>query len=162
MDVDNIEDINWGNPFDNLVLPNQVKDLLLAFAKTKTSGDVIFDDFVGGKGKGMIMMLSGPPGVGKTLTAEASQSYFIMMMALPRISLLTVALVAEKLKVPVYSLSAGELGTVPPTMEAELLKAMQISCKWNAVLLLDECDVFLEKRELNSLKRNELVSSTCL
>ena len=30
--------------------------------------------------------------------------------------------------------------------------------RWNAILLLDEADVFLEKRELNSLKRNELVS----
>jgi ATP-dependent Lon protease len=73
LNVDGISDIIWENTFDNLVLPNQVKDLLLAFAKSKTRGDVLFDDFVGGKGKGIIMLLSGPPGVGKTLTAEAGE-----------------------------------------------------------------------------------------
>jgi len=39
------------------------------------------------------------------------------------------------------------------------MSAMKRCARWNAVLLLDECDIFLEKRELNSLKRNELVSS---
>jgi SpoVK/Ycf46/Vps4 family AAA+-type ATPase len=135
--VNQISDIVWDNPFDNLVLPDNVKDLLLAFVRTKTSGDATFDDFVGGKGKGMIMLLSGAPGVGKTLTAEA---------------------IAEKLKVPVYTLSAGELGTDAEDVENKLLSAMKRCARWNAVLLLDECDIFLEKRELNSLERNELVS----
>jgi hypothetical protein len=70
-----------------------------------------------------------------------------------------ITLVAEKLKVPVYTLSAGELGSVAANVESALVSAMTKCARWNAVLLLDECDVFLEKRELNSLKRNELVSS---
>ncbi|MCJ1440358.1 MAG: hypothetical protein MMC23_000841 [Stictis urceolatum] len=135
--VRDIMDIAWGGPFENLVLPGEVKDLLLAFARIKTAGDAMFDDFVGGKGKGISMLLSGPPGVGKTLTAEA---------------------IAEKLKVPVCGLSAGELGIQPHNVETELQSAMDKCVRWNEILLFDECDIFLEKRELNSLKRNELVS----
>ena len=73
LDVDKITDIVWQDIFDSLVLTNRSKDLLLAFAKTKTQGEMLFDDFVDGKGRGIIMLLSGPPGVGKTLTAEASK-----------------------------------------------------------------------------------------
>ncbi|KAH7115072.1 P-loop containing nucleoside triphosphate hydrolase protein [Dendryphion nanum] len=137
LDVDKITDIVWQEIFDSLVLTNRSKDLLLAFAKTKTQGEMLFDDFVDGKGRGIIMLLSGPPGVGKTLTAEA---------------------IAEKVRVPLYSLSAGELGTNPLGVESVLRNAMQNCARWNAVLLLDECDVFLEKRHVDSLQRNELVS----
>jgi hypothetical protein len=35
---------------------------------------------------------------------------------------------------------------------------MDIAHSWGAVLLLDEADVFLEKREINDLHRNALVS----
>lgn len=45
-----------------------------------------FDDVVAGKGRGIILLLCGPPGVGKTLTAES---------------------VAEEMKVPLYMMSAG-------------------------------------------------------
>jgi hypothetical protein len=61
--------------------------------------------------------------------------------------------------VPLYTLSAGEIGTVPREVEAELKSAFEKCEAWNAILLIDEADVFLEKRNLNSLKRNELVSS---
>ena len=70
-----------------------------------------------------------------------------------------IKLVAERLKVPVYTLSAGELGNVASDVERSLKGAMEKCARWNAVLLLDECDVFLEKRDFNNLHRNELVSS---
>ena len=132
-----VSPIKWNDSFNNLVLPHQEKDLLLAFAKSKIKSDVVFDDFVDGKGKGIIILLSGSPGVGKTLTAES---------------------IAEKMQVPLYTLSAGEIGIMPTTVESELKTALEKCTMWNAILLLDEADVFLEKRELNSLKRNELVS----
>jgi chromosomal replication initiation ATPase DnaA len=141
--VNSVRDITWNDSFNNLVLPHQDKDLLLAFAQSKINASRseaavdVFDDFVDGKGRGMILLLSGSPGVGKTLTAES---------------------IAEKMKVPLYTLSAGEIGIMPATVETEIKSALEKCAKWNAILLLDEADVFLEKRELNSLKRNELVS----
>jgi SpoVK/Ycf46/Vps4 family AAA+-type ATPase len=83
------------------------------------------------------MLLSGPPGVGKTLTAES---------------------VAETMKVPLYTMSSGDLGTSPGAVETSLGNILEMNTKWNAVLLLDECDVFLEARSVHDLERNKLVS----
>lgn len=90
-----------------------------------------------GKGKGIIMLLSGPPGVGKTLTAES---------------------VAESMHIPLYMMSAGDLGTTPTQVEDALQQIFEMVSKWNAILLLDECDVFLEARTADDLQRNRLVS----
>ena len=141
--VDSVKDITWNDPFSNLVLPRQDKDLLLAFAQSKIKASEnestmnAFDDFVAGKGRGVIILLSGSPGVGKTLTAES---------------------IVEKMEVPLYTLSAGEIGIMPDSVERELKAVLEKCERWNAILLLDEADVFLKNRELNSLKRNELVS----
>ena len=35
-------------------------------------GNTMFDDFIRGKGQGLVINLFGPPGVGKTLSAEAT------------------------------------------------------------------------------------------
>ena len=90
-----------------------------------------------GKGRGLVAVLHGPPGTGKTLTAEG---------------------IAELLKCPLYMVSAGELGTNPRELEAELNKILDIAHSWGAVLLLDEADVFLEKRTIQDIHRNALVS----
>lgn len=66
---------------------------------------------------------------------------------------------AEKSRVPLYILSAGDLGTTPEKVESALDNALECCQLWDAVLLLDEADVFLESRESDSLERNELVSS---
>jgi AAA+ superfamily predicted ATPase len=84
-----------------------------------------------------VAVLHGPPGTGKTLTAEG---------------------ISELLKCPLYMVSAGELGTDPRTLEAELQKILDIAHAWGAVLLLDEADVFLEKRTIQDIHRNALVS----
>ena len=66
--------------------------------------------------------------------------------------------VAEEMKKPLYSMSAGELGQTADEVEENLRKVLEISTKWGAVLLLDECDVFLEQRTISDLERNKLVS----
>ncbi len=54
--------------------------------------------------------------------------------------------------------SAGELGTDSRYLESELQKILDICHAWGAILLLDEADVFLEKRNMHDIHRNALVS----
>ncbi len=55
-------------------------------------------------------------------------------------------------------MSAGELGHTAGEVEQQLQKVLELSTKWGAILLIDECDVFLEKRTTSDLERNKLVS----
>ncbi|KAL2160976.1 hypothetical protein VTH06DRAFT_8688 [Thermothelomyces fergusii] len=135
--VDQIADVEWNTTaFDRLVLPPEQKELIMSFAESQIAGSQ-FDDIIQGKGKGIICLLSGPPGVGKTLTAEA---------------------VAETLRVPLHSLTSGDLGSSPWEVERELGSILELVARWNAILLLDECDVFLEARSSHELERNKVVS----
>jgi SpoVK/Ycf46/Vps4 family AAA+-type ATPase len=135
------KDIEWDDDaFKSLVLPQEqenLKDVILAVAKAQSKKLDAFDDVVQGKGRGIIMQLAGPPGVGKTLTAES---------------------VAEVMKVPLYVMSAGDLGMNADSVESSLKDILRMVPKWGAVLLLDEADVFMEARDATDLARNELVS----
>jgi hypothetical protein len=136
--VNCVKEIEWqNNAFDRLVLPQNQKELILGFAQSQRKYRETFDDVIEGKGRGMIVLLSGPPGVGKTLTAES---------------------VAEEMKVPLYMMSAGDLGLDPRRVEQKLQDILEMCTRWNSVLLLDEADVFLEQRSLHELERNKLVS----
>jgi ATP-dependent Lon protease len=74
--VDNVSDIKWQeDAFDQLIIPTRQKNLIRALVETHRSSDSrinAFDDFIAGKGKGLVINLFGPPGVGKTLSAEAT------------------------------------------------------------------------------------------
>ena len=136
--VNCVRDIEWQtDAFDRLVLPKNQKELILGFTESQRKFRDTFDDVIEGKGKGMIILLCGPPGVGKTLTSES---------------------VAEEMKVPLYMMSAGDLGFDPRKVESNLQDILEMCSRWNAVLLLDEADVFLEQRSLHELERNKLVS----
>ena len=52
--------------------------------------------------------------------------------------------------------SVGELGTNVEDLDQNLRNILQIAASWNAVLLIDEVDIFLEKRDLD-VERNALV-----
>ena len=52
-----------------------------------------------------------------------------------------------------------DLGTTSHEVESTLSTVLEMCVKWKAVLLLDECDVFLEQRTAHDLERNKLVSS---
>ncbi|KAF2186566.1 P-loop containing nucleoside triphosphate hydrolase protein [Zopfia rhizophila CBS 207.26] len=136
--VNCVKEIEWQkDAFDRLVLPSNQKDLILGFTESQRKYRESFDDVIEGKGRGMIILLCGPPGVGKTLTAES---------------------VAEEMKVPLYMMSAGDLGLDPRRVEEKLQDILEMCTRWNSVLLLDEADVFLEQRSLHELERNKLVS----
>jgi hypothetical protein len=70
-------------------------------------------------------------------------------------------LVAEEMHQPLYSMSAGELGETALEVEDALELVLELASKWNAILLLDECDVFLEARTTADIRRNRLISSEC-
>jgi hypothetical protein len=82
-------------------------------------------DLIPGKTGGLCVLAWGNPGVGKTLTAEVY---------------------AEVKERPLYSLSVSEIGTSPQEIEKNLQRVFTRVERWNAVLLFDECDVFLSKR----------------
>lgn len=69
---------------------------------------------------------------------------------------------AERTRAPLYTLSAGDLGTNAKDVEATLQQALDICALWKAVMLIDEADVFLEARSTDNLQRNELVSGQYL
>lgn len=136
--IADLKEMKWNDEaFEKLVLPSGEKELAWAFVENKSLSTSDFDDFIPDKGRGLIILMFGPPGVGKTFTAEA---------------------VAERSRVPLYSMSAGDLGIQPAEVEATLERALELCRMWNAMLLLDEADVFLGERTSESLARNELVS----
>ncbi|KAI9163808.1 ATPase family AAA domain-containing protein [Paramyrothecium foliicola] len=137
--VSGVREIKWNDQaWDSLVLDAETKDLIRALVESrKFNAARTIDDVIQGKGKGLVTVLHGPPGTGKTLTAEG---------------------ISELLKCPLYMASAGELSTDSRYLEAELQKILDICHAWGAILLLDEADVFLEKRNMHDLHRNALVS----
>lgn len=136
--IDKLSPVDWNaDCFDQLVLPAAQKDLVKALVATHVEKSLGFDDIVKGKGKGLILVLHGNPGVGKTLTAET---------------------VAEYCKRPLYMVSSGDLGTDSETLDKRLSRILDMASTWKAVLLIDEADVFLERRSLHDMQRNSLVS----
>lgn len=54
--------------------------------------------------------------------------------------------------------SAGELDSDAAALEYQLVRIFDMAAYWNAILLFDECDVYLKQRDGVHLERNRLVS----
>ena len=119
---------------DNLVLPALTKQLVNTLIG---QGRVSFQDIIEGKGAGACVLLGGPPGVGKTLTAEVF---------------------AEATERPLLSVQAAQLGTDPDKIESNLVRVLNRGSRWNAVVLLDEADVYIHERGTN-LQQNAIVAA---
>ena len=139
--MQHITPVVW-NPetFEGLVLPSDRKTLLRSLIEAHDSNSE-FDDFVRGKGQGLVINLFGPPGVGKTLSAEAT---------------------SEHLRRPLYVVGSGDLGTKPSDLDHNLERIFDIATCWHAIVLIDEADVFLEQRSLHDLERNAMVAVLCV
>lgn len=140
--VEHIAEIEFDtDAFNSLVLPENQKTIVKALVESHSGKEgkkkIGIDDVIKGKGKGLVAVLHGRPGVGKTLTAEG---------------------ISEYLKRPLYMVSAGELGTNSAALEQQLSRILDVAHVWGAVLLLDEADVFLERRSVHDIHRNALVS----
>ncbi|KAF2498989.1 P-loop containing nucleoside triphosphate hydrolase protein, partial [Lophium mytilinum] len=140
LSLEHIREVVWNKEaFERrLVLKSQKKELIKALISVHIAVNGSYtSDIIEGKGKGLIIMLHGGPGTGKTLTAES------------------VAELAEK---PLYKVTCGDIGTDPEGVEKYLESVLYIGTIWGCVVLLDEADVFLEERVPTDLQRNALVS----
>jgi SpoVK/Ycf46/Vps4 family AAA+-type ATPase len=138
--VKHIRDIEWNKAAFNhrLVLREEKKELIRALVSVHMGQkDTVKTDFMDGKGEGLIILLHGGPGTGKTLTAES---------------------VAEYAELPLYRVTCGDIGTDPESVEKYLDSVLFIGSTWGCVVLLDEADVFLEERTKQDMQRNALVS----
>ncbi|KAJ9131625.1 AAA family ATPase [Pleurostoma richardsiae] len=140
LNVEDFHPVDWNKrAFERLVLDSRTKDMISALVDVQRSRDKKMDDIITGKGNGLIILLHGSPGTGKTLTAES------------------VAELAEK---PLYRVTCGDIGTDATSVEKYLQTVLYLGKTWDCVevLLLDEADVFLEERTMADLTRNSLVS----
>ncbi|KAH0542492.1 hypothetical protein FGG08_003088 [Glutinoglossum americanum] len=153
LDIDYISDIEFKkDAMDDLVVDPETKDVIKSLASIYTRPENFEGpgmnsalpwaaDVIKGKGDGQIILLHGPPGVGKTLTAET---------------------VAEFLGRPLLSLTCGDIGIESSHAESNLIKWTKQARRWGAILLIDEADIYLEARTPNDLTRNSLVSGRML
>ncbi len=139
--IDSISEIEWKpDPWKSLLLETKQKRVLKALVESHIFPENPRDQ-AEQKGKGLVILLHGSPGAGKTLTAESA---------------------AEAAKRIIITSSLGELDkdNYAASFEWRLKHLLQFATAWGAVLLLDEADVFLERREeaAGNEKKNALVA----
>ncbi|KAJ7825514.1 hypothetical protein B0H13DRAFT_2241203 [Mycena leptocephala] len=59
---------------------------------------------------------------------------------------------------PLYVVGAGDLGLRAEDLDLALQRVFDVATAWKAIVLIDEVDVFLERRSLHDLKRNAMVA----
>ncbi|CAG8980864.1 hypothetical protein HYALB_00013057 [Hymenoscyphus albidus] len=135
------------NMIDHLVMNEArlrtIKSLAGSFARIDNNGKALIEnpwaaDYIDGKGTGLIFLLHGGPGMGKTYTAEC---------------------IANFLKKPLMVLKTTDIGTSTEDIESNLSRSFEMANSWGAVLLIDEADVFLANRTIEDLHRSSLVAS---
>ncbi len=110
---------------DKLILPPEQTDLIDILTAEM---DLLMDDIVEGKSGGTTVLCVGPAGVGKTLTAEVY---------------------SEIIKRPLYRVHSGQLGLNVTEMEIALKNTLTRAQRWGAVMLIDEADVYIKRRDDN-------------
>ncbi|CZR62655.1 uncharacterized protein PAC_12552 [Phialocephala subalpina] len=116
-----------------------VKNMVAARLKHEPQSEqTVIRDLIPGKGEGLVILLHGVPGVGKTTTAEALARY---------------------LKRHILRIDASDFDYQHPGQVGSILKKyFQLAYSWGVILLLDEADVFLQARTQYEIKQNALVS----
>ena len=141
VNINNLQPVSWSSSAINrLILDKDKKDLLKALVSNVNDLQSQSGDIIANKGRGLTIVLHGPSGVGKTLTAEC---------------------MAEYAKKPLIPLSVGNLVAVEDSIEERLTEAFTTASRLGAILLLDEADVVLEARSFEDVRRNGIVSGLC-
>ena len=112
-----------------LILPEEQTDLIDILTAEM---DVLADDIIEGKSGGATVLCAGPPGVGKTLTAEVY---------------------SEIIKRPLYRVHSGQLGLNVGELEQTLKDVLTRAQRWGAVVLIDEADVYPPARRQHGRQR---------
>lgn len=120
--------------YKKLVLPNDHRDLIDVLVY---DADVVLEDIINNKSGGTSILCKGAGGLGKTLTAEVY---------------------SETIGKPLYLIHSGQLGTDPDSIDKRLDKILKQAERWGAILLLDEADVYIRKRD-NSMRHNAIVAA---
>jgi len=118
---------------ERLVLPQAQRDLIDILTADR---NFLVEDVVPGKSGGTTILCRGAPGLGKTLTAEVY---------------------AEVVGKPLYRVHSGQLGVSASSVEASLTAILRRAARWDCVLLLDEADVYIRRRD-NDLQQNAIVA----
>jgi len=142
-DIEGMEELTWtsdeNSAMSQLILPRRDIEIIKALSSRHVAGNTKQwgADFIPGKGEGQVFLLHGPPGTGKTYTVEC---------------------VADFTRRPLVYLTVADIGTDEVMMETNLSRWFTVAASWQAVILIDEADVFLERRQGANLQRNSLVS----
>ncbi|PKY03059.1 P-loop containing nucleoside triphosphate hydrolase protein [Aspergillus campestris IBT 28561] len=137
-DPEYFEEIQFdGELWHELILSENIKRVLRSMTANHLKGYKL-NDVIAGKGKGRVVLLHGPPGVGKTLTVEA---------------------IAEHIERPLYTITPGELGVSSVDIERNLRRALDISTALRAILLLDEADIYMEQRVSGNIAHNATIAA---
>ena len=76
--IDSLEDISWKtSPMDSLLLPDRQKRILTALVSSHEFPDEAREE-AELKGKGLVILLHGSPGSGKTLTAGIGRLHYLL------------------------------------------------------------------------------------
>jgi AAA+ superfamily predicted ATPase len=122
---------------DRVILDGNKKQRLKRLVTHYNNEASRIGDIIKNKGRGLTIVLHGPSGVGKTLTAEC---------------------LAEYAKKPLIPLSVGSLVADDESIEERLVEAFENASRLKAILLLDEADIVLEARSFEDVRRNGIVS----
>lgn len=68
--VDSVKPIVWKQgTYDMLQMDKKQKEVVSGVIESHHASSSAFDDYIPGKGRGLVFLLHGPPGSGKTMTA---------------------------------------------------------------------------------------------
>lgn len=131
--VTNLEPYKYDTTLiDKLILPQDKKDLINILIQ---GSNVLLDDIIKGKTGGVIVLATGDPGTGKSLTAEVF---------------------SETIQKPLYVVQCSQLGTDEESLEKELSLVLSRASRWKAILLIDEADVYIHERG-DDIQQNAIV-----